>query len=314
MDSDATPAEVVPAVAVIILSYNGMAETIACIDSLLEDTVFPISIVVVDNASTPAAIRERFPDIHLLELPENRGWAGGNNAGIASALRDGAEFICLLNNDTIVPRGAIARLTHTARRFRPCLLHPAIDFMDPAEGVQLDPRCAEESGCRPLPEDPDVFELNFAYGACLMIPTKVFQCVGLFDERFFLQMEETDFWMRAQKIGIRSLCDTGTRIIHAESQSFGGRMTPTKTYYIVRNTLLLAEKHSGTPVGMVRALRSIYWFAAKLAQQNGSAASVIRWWLSNTAHSRAGRAAIADYCLRRFGRMSSAARQAIEQI
>jgi GT2 family glycosyltransferase len=306
-----------PAVTVVVLSYNGTADTLACLDSLLDDDRRQFSILVVDNGSTdgaPAAIRARFPDICLIELPENLGWAGGNNVAIEHALRQGAGFICLLNNDTIVPRGAIARLAETARRFGACLLHPAIDFADRSEGAQIDPRKTGGPGVRPLPEDADVYEVGYAYGACLMIPADVFHRVGRFDERFFLQMEETDFWLRARKLGVRSLCDTGTRIVHAESRGFGARMTPMKTYYIVRNTLLLTEKHNRAPAGMARALLSLWRLAVQLAGQEGrggSTASVILWSLSRATHMRAARAAVRDYVMRRFGRISVAARRAI---
>jgi GT2 family glycosyltransferase len=184
-----------PAVAVIVLSYNGTTDTLNCIESLTNDNRQNFSILVVDNASTdgaPVAIRSRFPCIDLIELPENRGWAGGNNVAIDYALGKGAQFICLLNNDTIVPRGTIARLARTAQRFGLCLVHPAIDFADPAEGAQLDPRQTGNHCGGPLSEDPDVFELDHAYGACLMIPAEVFRRVGRFDERFFLQLSHPD--------------------------------------------------------------------------------------------------------------------------
>jgi GT2 family glycosyltransferase len=142
----------------------------------------------------------------------------------------------------------------------------------------------------------------------------VWQQLGGLDERFFLQMEETDFWMRAKPLGVRSLCDTRVRIHHVESRTFGDRMTPGKSYYIARNTLLLAEKHSLGLGGWLRAWRSVYWFAGKLAAANGAGTSrraMLRWLFSASPHSRAIRAGIFDYVRRRFGRMSPAGRRAV---
>ncbi|MGH7225047.1 MAG: glycosyltransferase, partial [Gemmataceae bacterium] len=71
-----------------------------------KDSKINFNILVVDNGSkdgAPAAIRSCYPDISLIALEGNRGWAGGNDAGIAWALAHGAEAVCLLNNDTILP-------------------------------------------------------------------------------------------------------------------------------------------------------------------------------------------------------------------
>lgn len=305
-------------VVVVVLSYNGTADTLACLDSLQQEPERTFDILVVDNASTdgaPAAIRARYPEIKMVELPENRGWAGGNNVGIRQALDGGAELVCLLNNDTIVPAGSIAALADAARRHTPCLMHPAIDYSDPAEGAQLDPsKSIPPSGVRQLGIERDVFELDFAYGACLMIPTKVFRQIGIFDERFFLQMEEMDFWLRARRVGILSLCTTSARIVHAESRSFGARDTPLKTYYIVRNTLLLTEKHNRTPGGILRALRKLYWNVsrvAKLRDGRMSTSSVLSWFASSNPFMVAARKGFTDYLLRRFGHISAVGFRAI---
>lgn len=300
-----------PAVTVVILSYNGTADTLACLDSLRQDPDRSFDLLVVDNASTdgaPAAIRVQYPDVPLIELPENLGWAGGNNVGIEYALKHGAEQICLLNNDTIIPPGAIMTLATAASRYTPCLMHPAIDYADAAEGPQLDPtRSVPPNGCTPIGQDAVLFELDFAYGACLMVPADVFRRIGTFDERFFLQLEETDFWLRARRTGVRSLCTMEARIVHAESRSFGGRTTPMKAYYMVRNTLLLTEKHHLSPTGVFRALRSLYWSVSNFAHKaddGQTAIPLVSWPRSRNPFIMAARAGFRDYLLRRFGRIA----------
>ena len=299
-------------VKVIVLSYNGVNDTLACLESLEQQAEGVFEILVVDNASTdgaPEAIRARYPQIPLVSLAENLGWAGGNNVGIKRAMDEGAEFICLLNNDTIVPPGVIAELTQAANRYKPCLMHPAIDYADPQEGPQLDPSCNIPAGkSAPLEQDEAMYELQFAYGACLMIPVEVFHRIGGFDERFFLQLEETDFWLRARKAGMRSLCTVRARITHAESRSFGGRMTPAKLYYIARNTLLLAEKHEHSPAGALQALRQVYWMVAGVASGNAPGTQKIpplKWAVSRNPFLKAARAGFRDYLLRHFGRMGA---------
>lgn len=308
-------------ITVIVLSYNNTADTLACLDSLQPGQNETFDVLVVDNASTdgaPAAIRARHPGVTLIELAENSGWAGGNNAGIAQALGQDAGLICLLNNDTIIPAGAITALARAAGRHAPCLMHPAIDYADPLEGAQLDPaRSVPPGRYTPLGQDGDIFELDFAYGACLMVPAEVFCRIGMFDERFFLQLEETDFHLRARRAGIRSLCAASIRIRHAESRSFGGRTTPLKTYYIVRNTLLLAEKHHRNPARALPQLRSIYWHVANVSRQHSAGKAPVPpllWPVSRNPFLAAARAGLRDYLLRRFGRISPSSLRAITSI
>jgi GT2 family glycosyltransferase len=305
-------------VSVIVLSFNGVSETLACLASLQSHADNAFDILVVDNASSDgaaAAIRARYPQIPLIELPENLGWAGGNNAGIKYAIEKGADLICLLNNDTIIPPGVVEELARAARRHGPCLMHPAIDYSDPQDGPQIDPSQPSQSGRYPeTDQEAGVYELDFAYGACLMIPVTLFREIGLFDERFFLQLEETDFWMRARKLGVRSLCTTHARIIHLESRSFGGRKTPVKTYYAVRNMLLLIEKNHRTAREKWRALRSLYWTIAQAVNDDGITAPLflrLMWPFSRSTFVFAARAGFRDYVFRNFGRISSATYQSI---
>src|SRR5262249_42526630 len=124
--------------------------------------------------------------------------------------------------------------------------------------AQVDPSLDAADGLNEL------YELNFAYGACLLIPTTIFRRIGLFDERFFLQLEETDFFLRARRVGFRSFCLPRARILHKVSRSFGGEQTPIKTYYIVRNTFLLMEKHHCTP-GILSNIKYLYWSLERIA-------------------------------------------------
>ncbi len=300
-------------ISVIVLSFNGRDDTVACLSSLLEASD-GLDVIVVDNASedgSQAAIRSAHPDVTLIELADNLGWAGGNNVGVRRALDSGADLVCLLNNDTLVTPAALQALADLSRRYGPCLMHPSIDYADPADGVQLDPTqsdrafvCINDTDC--------LFELDFAYGACLMVPTELFRRLGLFDERFFLQLEETDFWLRAKRAGVRSLCSASVRIVHAESRSFQSRTTPLKTYYIVRNTFLLAEKHYRNVAQLRRAMKQLYWTVWHLAPRRDAAFGPAGWLFSADPHLVAARAGLRDYLTRRFGRISPVARRAIE--
>ena len=289
---------------VIILHYRGVEDTLACLASVLPQRHDALDVLLVDNGSADdlaTAVASRFGTVPSLRLAENRGWAGGNNAGIAWARAHGAGIVCLLNNDTIVPPGTFDHLSAIARRTGSCLLRPAIDYADAAEGPQLDPSASPDS--TPIAGHDHLFALDFAYGACLTVPVAVFDRIGVFDERFFLQLEEADLFQRAKRVGIPSLCSTAFRIVHAESRSFGGTKTAEKFYYNARNSLLLAEKNLSHPAIPLSILRGLYWAASFRAglQTHGSVWAMARWAMSDAAHARALREAVRDYALRRFG-------------
>ncbi len=296
-----------PKTVVIVLNFNGLTDTMTCLASLVSRREPHIEILVVDNGSTTdptSEIRTRYPDIQVLRLPENQGWAGGNNKGIAWARARGADVVCLLNNDTFIPSGSIDRLADTAHALTSCLLHPAIDYAEPGAGAQLDPTLSHTSPR--LAGHDNVHVLDHAYGACLVIPVLVFDQIGTFDERFFLQLEETDFYARAQQEGIASLCLPEVRIVHAESHSFGARLSPMKTYYISRNTLLFSRKHDHHPAKWLRAARKLYWNLARLAAHEMgkplSTGKMLLWSLSANPYAQAARHGIYDYLCSRFGR------------
>ena len=296
-----------PSTVVVVLNFNGLNDTMACLESLVTQDEPHIEILVVDNGSAEdptAKLRSKFPNMPILRLPENQGWAGGNNMGITWARTRGAEVICLLNNDTVIPAGAIARLAATAHALKPCLLHPAIDYAEPGAGPQLDPTLCATSPR--LAGHEDIHVLDHAYGACLVIPVQVFDRIGLFDERFFLQLEETDFYARAQQHGIAALCLPEVRIIHAESRSFGARLSPLKTYYISRNSLLFSSKHHRHLAARLRAARKLYWTLTGIAtHERGtplSAKKMLFWALSAKPHAQALRQGVYDYLRGRFGK------------
>lgn len=292
-----------PALVVIILHYGDIVDTRACLASLIPGLPADWQVLVIDNGTQTGAadsLGREFPGIATVTLINNQGWAGGNNVGIAWARSHGAGTVCLLNNDTLASIDAFVTMLATLDQVGDCLLHPAIDYGNSDDGIQLDP--AQEPSSVPLHDQPHLYPLDFAYGACLMIPCSVFDRVGLFDERFFLQLEETDFFLRAKALGIQSLCLNSARIVHFESRSFGARMTPYKLYYISRNSLLIWEKHNRSLAGLVQCLRFLYWCAAKESLKPA------HWLLSSDHGARAMRAGIFDYCRRAFGPASNRSR------
>lgn len=294
----------------IVLSFNGYADTAACLDSLRAAPVPGFDVLVIDNASkdgAPALLAANYPDIELIALEENRGWAGGNNVGIKIGLERGYRWICLLNNDTVFPAGQVQAWLDAARTMQPCLLHPTIYYWDEPEVAQLRPGNNDShTAFVPIAGSDGLFRMNYAYGACLAVHRTIFERVGLFDERFFLQLEETDFHQRAERAGFEPICTTKVKMFHKESRAFGGTRAAIKIYYTSRNTLLLIEKEPEWRSKLGR-LKRYYWTLTGISvetQPKERRHGFVRWMLSRAPAARAVRAGMTDYLLRRFGKAS----------
>ena len=127
-----------PKVFIVILNWNNWPETVLCLASLADLTFNSIEILVVDNGSTDASVKEiqtRFPRVSCLVNEENLGFGRGNNVGLKAALQKGADYILLLNNDTEVAPDLIERLLEAFTQPEVGLVGPRILYKDPPDMI-----------------------------------------------------------------------------------------------------------------------------------------------------------------------------------
>ncbi|MBS0620669.1 MAG: glycosyltransferase family 2 protein [Verrucomicrobia bacterium] len=239
-------------VAILILNWNGKSDTLACLSSLQARE--PHEILVIDNGSTDGSVQEiraRFPHVTVIENGENLGFAEGNNVGIRVALSRGADFLFLLNNDTIVAPDLLEQLLATFETHPEAgivgahiLLFEAKETLDHLGG-KWNPKRGEFDfiGHRtPSGECVEPLELDYACGAGLMVRREVIEAIGMLDPRFFLIWEESDFCQRAKRAGFSVLTSPKAHLWHKVSASFKGKAH--STYYWWRNRFLYIEKNS----------------------------------------------------------------------
>jgi GT2 family glycosyltransferase len=242
------------------VNYNGWEDTRKCLHSLQAVAAPRPSVVLVDNASAAdgiPALREEFPWCHFLRNAVNGGWAGGNNTGIVYALQRGADQVVLLNNDTTVSADFTARLAAAAAAHPDYgVLGPVINFMDDPGEVMTDGCLFNRPGgtgffqrqAAPLAraDPPALTDVDIVNGCCMMIGRRVFERVGLIDERFFLIHEESDFCLRARQAGFRCGIVGESLVWHKGSSSFKRSGKRWQRYYDARNLHLLLQKHQHT--------------------------------------------------------------------
>jgi GT2 family glycosyltransferase len=253
----ASPTEY-PQVAVVVLSWNGRDETLACLESL-SGTDWPnLTTIVVDNGSEEElapAVSERFPDAIVIRNSTNLGFAGGMNTGTRRALELDADYVLLLNNDTDVDKTMIRKLVEAAEQ-RPDagIISPLDFFRDSPDtvsmiGLSFDPRRGYQGsplgrGERDRGQFRGVREVDASAGTAMLVPLPVAREVGLLDEDLFFYVEDVDWALRMRKAGKRIYAAMEARLWHAQAATSGGEATPRVTYYTTRNMFVVTARHA----------------------------------------------------------------------
>jgi hypothetical protein len=235
-------------VAIVIINWNGFNDTTECLKSLRKVDYPNYDIVVVDNASTnglPYEIKKMFPEIELIKNQENLGVAEGINVGMRYALKNGADYIFLLNNDTVVKEDAISQLVRVLENERDIGLASAVvnvyGHSNPYKvehyGVYANP----ETGISAVVITKNA-PYNYLSGCALMARSSFIKQVGMLDKRFFIYGEDKDWCFRFVKNGYRLTVADKAIVWHKHSASSGGPCSPTSLYYSIRNDRLFCEK------------------------------------------------------------------------
>ena len=244
-----------PRVAIVIVIWNGMADTLECLGSFRVDTYPNREIIIVDNGSkddSVAAIKAGFPEAVILQTGKNLGFTGGNNVGIQYAIKEGVDYIYLLNNDTLVESDALERLVEAAEANPAAgLVAPVIHDFDPPQAiwfagsvVDLRRGAAWHDNKRQPTRDEMPYEVPWVTGCAMMLRADLLRRLEGFDDRYFLSWEDVDLSIRLRNEGQKLLVVPAARIYHKGGQS-GKNLDGIYGYYTVRNSLLLASKHSG---------------------------------------------------------------------
>ena len=233
---------------VIVLNWNGKNDTLECLGSL-QKVPTPHQIVIVDNGSTDESVKvfkQEFPSATILENQENLGYAEGNNVGIRYALKNGASYLLILNNDTIVDPSFLDALLQTDAGIlgaKP-LLYDDRTRLDHLGGIWNPKKgsfdligCHDEGDKWTCPKP-----LDYVCGCALFAKAEVFEKIGLFEPRFFLFWEESDWCARARKAGYQPYFCPEAKLYHKVSASFTGGKAH-MTYFWWRNRLFWIERN-----------------------------------------------------------------------
>ena len=239
---------------VVVLHYRGLADTERCVESLVKGSP-DAQVLVVDNGSEDGALDHlvrRWPALATLQNGENLGFAGGMNTGLRWALERSYSSITILNNDTVVPPGTVSMLS--ARAQRGIAVSPEVRYADGTDQVWFGGGVVDRATClarhltpaeQAAPDEDGLRATETLAGCCVTAAPHVWRQVGLFDERYFLNFEDSDWSLRAAGAGVPLAVDTTLHIYHRVSASFTGAYTYLGLYYYVRNGLLFGRDRCG---------------------------------------------------------------------
>lgn len=302
--AEATPN--LPTVWCIVLAYNGIDLTLECLRSLRAQEYANLHILVVDNASTdgtPALVRTQSPDVEVLEVGENLGYAGGNNLGMRHALAHGAELLFLVNNDTRLDPHCVAALVAETRRSPQCgVVGPMVYTWDNWEtissaGGKVDWAAADAINVGAGEVDRGQYParaVDFVNGCGIMVTRQATARAGLIDERFFMYWEETDWCLRIHAAGLEVRFQPAAKMQHKAPLTWR-QQSPLTLYYTGRNRLFFFARH-GRGAQRVGAVMGAAKGLLHGVVQNRRA--------GNLAASEAARKALIDGIMRRWGRQS----------
>ena len=240
-----------PLVYIIILNWNGCRDTIECLESVFKLDYDNFKVIVVDNGSiddSVSIIRKTYPQVILLEKEENLGYVGGNNVAIRYAIKEGADYVWLLNNDTVVEADTLNKIVRLSERSDSIgIVSPVIHYYHKPWEAQSYGGYFDFKNFTLIPIQNKNFWLSdrarinvSIWGTAMLIKRSVIEKVGLLNKKYFAYAEDEEYSLRVNRVGYRNLVDIESKVFHKESGSTGGnKFSSMKIFLMVRNYYFL---------------------------------------------------------------------------
>ena len=247
-------------IAIIIINWKKYDLTLNCIDSVLKSSYKNFKIILIDNEA-----QNSFPDeinksekIKIIKNENNEGFSKANNQGIKYSIKNGFDYVLLLNNDTLIKNDLIDSLIQQSSSLNQKIIQPLILNYDGTKiwnaGGKINnffgtfETLKKGKSFKNFKSDKNLTE--WFTGCCVLIKLEIFNHVGYFDERFFAYYEDVDYSIRLKKMGYSIALMTNSYLQHYESASsksmnkIEGNLSPYVHYLNIRNHILLLKKHS----------------------------------------------------------------------
>lgn len=252
----------------IILNYNNYKDTFECIDCLNKlkiNSSFENNIVLVDNASSDDSgnkLKCVFKDsVVYIQNDINSGYAAGNNVGIKFAIDNKADYICVLNNDTVADTDFYSDcINYLIENKNIGFVSPAIENFDNNLVQSTGGDILFEKGLVTVKNNgvkreelPREIESDYLGGACLIFNAKLVEKIGYIPENYFLFFEETEWCWKAKLNGMFNVCLSTSYIKHKGSASIDS-INGLHAYLMERNRVVFLRRNTPSFFVYVKAM------------------------------------------------------------
>lgn len=304
-DRDATrhliKKDIVLRIGIVLLNWNGIRNTIACLESIVNSVSGAISVIIIDNGSVEDAagaltvwaeqckeiisVKKRgafirkavkyyhteLKDIVLISLHCNTGYGGGNNVGINYLLTTNVDYILILNNDMKLLPGTLEKMEAVLRSEKKAGV-AGCKIIDIDKGHELkigriDYWLGVHFLKRIKKETKGIKETNFVPGCAMLVDRRVFEEIGGFNINYFLYADDIEFCHRARIAGWKLFINLDAQVLAKVSASSGGRRNPIYYYFVTRNTMYFISQHLN---GVQKNVAAISFVVARILQ-------IIQW-------------------------------------
>lgn len=248
-----TGADSVPTVAIVILTWENYDEAADCLDSLRAVSYENHRVIVVDNGSEDGSaerLKAEYDWCEFVVNNDNIGFAPGNNAGISYAIETGADYVCLLNDDTIVEPDFLEPLVDTMERYdRVAAVGGLNRLPDSGEihnaGYVFHPWLAAKGELHREPVSNGPYPVDFVQSCLVLLNPQFLEEISLLNENYFLGMEDVDLAWKARSKGWKVLINPDSEIYHRIGRT--STSSPFSIYHKTRNKLRFAEENLSIP-------------------------------------------------------------------
>lgn len=270
-------------VAAILVNWNGFDFTQSCLESLRKVDFPSLKVILVDNASQNQEgprLKRAFPEVELIENPQNLGFSGGNNVGIRYALGQGFSHVLLLNNDTEVEPDFLKEMMRKMNQTSGIgVVQPLILFLHDRKKIwSAGGKWISSLGRAITLGDREPIadyrfkkqELDWATGCCMLITREALQKEGLLNEQYFAYFEDVEWSLRFRDAGFRIALAEKAMIYHeagasSKKKNPEGNLSPKVFFYNVRNQFFLIRSLHRSPGDFFRTLAGLIFHLGRFS-------------------------------------------------
>jgi len=291
-----------PLVVAVVLNWNSYDDSAECLRGLRNQSFETMDVVLVDNGSTDGSaekLQQEFEEVDMICNDRNLGFTGGMNTGIQEALSRDPEFVLLANNDIRLSGSDVVTRLVEKYRATPSLgaLSPSFSsssasssFIWSSPSNFRNGRNSQRQFVREISDSDLSYGCHYGF---VLFSQEILECVGVFDEKYFLYFEDIEHGARIEDRGYHLATYDTLSVEHKSHGSSSSPIGPVPSYYQARNRLLFMKEYNSLSEYMYLIPLYVWWFITRLSyrlyQGNTAGAVAMFRGFTDVVHGKTGK-------------------------